>query len=115
MDGQSLCRSMTLSDDNFRQIFESLNYQMHLKTANLRPEGDSKTRAIPRGLGFDLVSFPNYLFEILSWVTFSVLTGEWAGRWLFASLASSDTLGRLTAVGFTIISSLTMINWALQK
>jgi hypothetical protein len=35
--------------------------------------------AIPRGYGFDLVSFPNYLFEALGWIIVAALSGSWAG------------------------------------
>jgi hypothetical protein len=77
------------------QAAELGNFAMHLKTSQLR-SSDSKTRAIPRGFGFDLVSFPNYLFEMLGWVAFSVMTGEWAGTfalWRRRGITELDSRG----------------------
>ena len=45
---------------------------------NLRPPG-SRTRAIPRGYGFGLVSFPNYFFESVAWAALAYMSGSWAG------------------------------------
>ena len=42
---------------------ELSNLQTHLTLRNLRPAG-TKQRNIPRGYGFDLVSCPNYFFEV---------------------------------------------------
>jgi hypothetical protein len=38
------------------------------------------------GYGFGLVSFPNYLFESLAWVTVAALSGSWAGTFLVVSV-----------------------------
>lgn len=54
-------------------ISELMNGATHIHLANLRPPG-TKTRGIPKGWGFDLVSCANYFWEILSWVSFSVLS-----------------------------------------
>lgn len=54
---------------------ETSNFATHLILRNLRPEG-TKARKIPRGYGFDLVSCPNYFFEILGWVCLTGLTGS---------------------------------------
>lgn len=54
----------------------------HLNLRSLRPAG-SKTRAIPRGYGFDIVSCPNYLFEAIAWTSFTALTLDWAGASTF--------------------------------
>ncbi|KZT73171.1 hypothetical protein DAEQUDRAFT_722297 [Daedalea quercina L-15889] len=75
---------------------ELSNLSAHLTLRSLRPEG-SKKRAIPYGYGFSLVSFPNYFFEILSWVTIAIMTGSYAA-WLFV------------AVGAFIMSK-----WAIKK
>lgn len=55
------------------------NLHTHLTLRSLRPEG-SRKRAIPHGYGFDLVSFPNYFFEILGWAVIAVMTGSIAGN-----------------------------------
>jgi very-long-chain enoyl-CoA reductase len=44
----------------------------------LRPPG-SRARAVPRGYGFALVSFPNYTFEALGWAVLAALSGSYAG------------------------------------
>ncbi|KAI0734178.1 3-oxo-5-alpha-steroid 4-dehydrogenase-domain-containing protein [Fomitopsis betulina] len=75
---------------------EFSNLHAHLTLRALRPEG-SKTRAIPYGYGFSLVSFPNYFFETLSWVVIAIMTGSYAA-WLFV------------AVGGFIMSK-----WAIKK
>lgn len=59
-------------------FFEISNLITHLTLRSLRPPG-TKTRQIPFGYGFNMVSCPNYLFEILGWVMFSVLTGSTTG------------------------------------
>ncbi|PJF17658.1 hypothetical protein PSACC_02507, partial [Paramicrosporidium saccamoebae] len=63
---------------------------------NLRPKG-STTRGIPRGLGFGLVSCPNYTFETLAWTAMSVMTGL-ISMWVF-----------------TTIGGIVMCSWALKK
>ncbi|KAF7796032.1 hypothetical protein EIP86_007202 [Pleurotus ostreatoroseus] len=75
---------------------ELSNLKTHIALRNLRPPGSTK-RAIPYGYGFDLVSYPNYTFEILGWIVVSVMTGSY-GSWVF-----------------TIAGAGTMINWALNK
>jgi len=75
---------------------ECSNFLIHLNLRSLRPEG-SRKRVIPYGYGFDWVSLPNYFFEILAWVVFTVMTGSWA------------------SVLFLIVGSGTMANWAIQK
>ncbi|VDB86649.1 unnamed protein product [Peniophora sp. CBMAI 1063] len=69
---------------------ELSNFKTHLTTSNLRPAG-SRKRAVPYGYGFNLVSFPNYLFESLGWVTVSVMTGSWAA-WLFTAVSAGQML-----------------------
>lgn len=72
------------------------NFYTHAVLRSLRPEGTTK-RGIPRGLGFNLVSCPNYTFEIIAWVAFSVMTGLWSA-WLF-----------------TIVAAAQMYVWAVKK
>lgn len=78
-------------------LSELSNFAIHLKLAGMRPKEGSKKRDIPKGFGFDLVACPNYFFEILAWVGFSIMTGIiWS--WMF------------TLVGF-----LQMAPWAQKK
>ncbi|KAF2154136.1 hypothetical protein K461DRAFT_285621 [Myriangium duriaei CBS 260.36] len=63
-------------------IGELGNLSTHLTLRGLRSAG-GKERGIPKGLGFDLVTCPNYTFETLAWigiwlVTFSLSTGIFA-------------------------------------
>jgi len=55
------------------------NARAHRILRDLRVEG-ATTRVIPRGFLFERVSCPHYLFEILSWVGFALLTQTWAAR-----------------------------------
>lgn len=75
---------------------ELLNLQSHLILMNLRPKG-TRVRKIPHGSAFELVSCPNYFFEVLSWVAVTVLTFS------FSSLF------------FTIVSAAQMTLWAIKK
>lgn len=60
-------------------IAELGNLSIHLAFKNMRPAG-SKVRKIPFPNGnpytllFNLVSCPNYTYEVLSWIGFSVMT-----------------------------------------
>ncbi|KAH6909252.1 3-oxo-5-alpha-steroid 4-dehydrogenase-domain-containing protein [Coprinopsis sp. MPI-PUGE-AT-0042] len=51
------------------------NFHAHMTLRNLRPPG-TRTRGIPRGYGFELVSCPNYFFEILAWLVPVALTSS---------------------------------------
>lgn len=48
-------------------IGELGNFSTHLTLKNLRKPGTTQ-RGIPQGLGFNLVTCPNYMFESLAWV-----------------------------------------------
>jgi very-long-chain enoyl-CoA reductase len=48
-------------------IGEICNYSTHLTLKNLRRPG-STDRGIPQGLGFNLVTCPNYMFEAIAWI-----------------------------------------------
>jgi len=48
-------------------IGEICNYSNHLTLKNLRRPG-STDRGIPQGLGFNLVTCPNYMFEAIAWI-----------------------------------------------
>jgi len=54
-------------------VAELANFHTHLQLMWLRPKG-SRIRKIPRGAAFELVSCPNYFFEIVGWTAFSLLT-----------------------------------------
>jgi very-long-chain enoyl-CoA reductase len=56
-------------------LSELANLHTHLNLASMRPAQLSKKREIPKGFGFDLVACPNYFFEIMAWVGFSIMTG----------------------------------------
>ncbi|GAA5999672.1 trans-2-enoyl-CoA reductase (NADPH) TSC13 [Rhodotorula paludigena] len=75
---------------------ELSNLVTHLNLASLRPRG-TKTRQIPQGYGFNLVSCANYWFETVAWVAFTGLTLDWA-----AGL-------------FTAVAVAQMYVWALKK
>merc|ERR1711871_66422 len=78
-------------------VSELCNFYCHIILASLRPSSGSDVRPIPTGFLFNYVSCPNYTFEVLSWIGFSIMTGLiWS--WLF------------TAVG-----ALQMTEWALKK
>ncbi len=80
--GWPLC-SPTFSPPNKNQVYAGLalfvlselgNFAIHLKLASMRPAELSKKRDIPKGFGFDLVACPNYFFEVMSWIGFSIMT-----------------------------------------
>ncbi|KAL0579617.1 Very-long-chain enoyl-CoA reductase [Marasmius crinis-equi] len=90
-------------DENYLWIFASiwalfqfLNFSAHWTLRNLRPAGTRK-RAIPYGIGFSLVSCPNYFFESMAWLTISVMTGSYA------------------AYFFTAVSTAQMLSWASKR
>lgn len=73
------------------------NLYCHVYLSGLRRAEGSKERPIPKGFGFDLVSCPNYNFEVTSWIGFSIMTGI-VVSWVF------------TLVGFA-----QMLQWAIMK
>jgi very-long-chain enoyl-CoA reductase len=68
----------------------------HQVLRNLRRPG-TKERNIPRGGLFEFVSCPNYFFEHVLWIAFTILTLNPA------------------AALFTLVSSVQMVLWALKK
>ncbi|EER05998.1 synaptic glycoprotein sc2, putative [Perkinsus marinus ATCC 50983] len=54
-------------------VCEISNYRCHAILRDLRPKG-SRVRKVPHGFAFELVSCPNYMFEILSWFGFNMMT-----------------------------------------
>ncbi|KAF4667652.1 hypothetical protein FOZ61_008040 [Perkinsus olseni] len=54
-------------------VCEICNYRCHAILRDLRPKG-SRVRKVPHGFAFELVSCPNYMFEILSWFGFNLMS-----------------------------------------
>ncbi|KAF2273328.1 synaptic glyco protein SC2 [Westerdykella ornata] len=77
-------------------IGELCNFSTHMTLRNLRRPG-STDRGIPKGLGFNIVTCPNYTFEIISWV------GVWLVTWSLS-----------TAV-FLVAAIAPMTAWAVKK
>jgi very-long-chain enoyl-CoA reductase len=73
------------------------NLICHLKLSNMRTSEGSQERSIPKGFLFEYVACPNYTFEVLSWIAFSIATQ------LFFSYA------------FTVVGFLQMADWAMKK
>ncbi|KJZ80447.1 hypothetical protein HIM_00297 [Hirsutella minnesotensis 3608] len=56
---------------------ETGNAMVHLYLSSLRSAGGTE-RKIPAGWGFSLVTCPNYMYEILSWVGVIIASRDWA-------------------------------------
>lgn len=69
---------------------EVANFVAHLILANLRPKG-TKIRKIPEGAFFELVSCPNYTFEISAWFGYNLMTSTLIG-WLFFTAGTAQML-----------------------
>lgn len=82
-------------------IFQLLNLKTHIILRNLRIGKDGKVdpykRGIPSGFGFDTMLNANYTWEILGWVTYTIMTKSW-----FSLL-------------FTVMGALPMFVWAKGK
>ncbi|RNF23314.1 3-oxo-5-alpha-steroid 4-dehydrogenase [Trypanosoma conorhini] len=78
-------------------VFELLNFAVHKQLSGMRRSDGDTTRTVPKGVLFSLVSCPNYTFEVLSWVSFSLGTSL-VSSWLF------------TLAGFV-----QMAEWAVKK
>ncbi|CAE6425798.1 unnamed protein product [Rhizoctonia solani] len=76
---------------------ELSNLHAHLTLRNLRPANNPTARGIPRGYLFEYVSCPNYTFEILAWIAFTLMTKSWA------------------SLIFIIAGTTPMIIWAIKK
>lgn len=77
-------------------VAEAMNLRTHLILRSLRSEG-STTRGIPRGWDFDLVTCPNYMWELLAWVGIWMVNESWA-----------------TAL-FILVAGVQMAMWARKK
>ncbi|OQR83851.1 3-oxo-5-alpha-steroid 4-dehydrogenase [Achlya hypogyna] len=78
-------------------VSEFLNFCVHVQLRTMRSKEGSNERPIPKGPLFLLVSCPNYTFEVLGWVGFSIFTQIFFGYL------------------FTLVGFLQMLQWALQK
>ncbi|KDO27849.1 hypothetical protein SPRG_07122 [Saprolegnia parasitica CBS 223.65] len=78
-------------------VAEFLNFCVHVQLRTMRAAEGSSERPIPKGPLFLLVSCPNYTFEVLGWVGFSIFTQIFFGYL------------------FTLVGFLQMTQWALQK
>lgn len=76
---------------------ELANLNAHMVLRDLRRPGTTE-RGIPSGLGFNLVTCPNYMFEILAWF----------GIYLVSQLSWSVLL-------FIAVGGLQMWSWAWKK
>jgi len=72
------------------------NASVHLHLASLRSSGGTE-RKIPLGFTFSLVTCPNYMFEVLSWVGVIVASRDWS------------------VALFIILGALQMFQWAKGK
>ncbi|KAM3418477.1 hypothetical protein BST61_g4459 [Cercospora zeina] len=77
-------------------IGELGNLNTHLVLRNLRSPGGTE-RGVPKGLGFNWVTCPNYMFEALAWASMCVITRSW------------------TTVVFSAVAIATMGAWAKKK
>lgn len=82
---------------------ELANLNAHLVLRALRPADNPQARGIPQGLGFNWVTCPNYLFEIVSWT----------GVWIVNSLISKS--GFFSTALFVLVAGVQMALWAAKK
>ncbi|KAF2173261.1 hypothetical protein M409DRAFT_49731 [Zasmidium cellare ATCC 36951] len=75
---------------------EIANLNTHLVLRGLRSPGGTE-RGVPQGFGFDWVTCPNYLFEIVAWIGITIITRSW------------------TTVVFLVIAGGQMALWAKKK
>ena len=58
-------------------IGELGNLNAHLALRSLRSPGGTE-RGVPKGLGFDWVTCPNYLFESIAWLAILTVNRSWS-------------------------------------
>lgn len=77
-------------------IGELGNLSNHVTLRNLRPSGSTE-RGIPQGLGFNLVTCPNYMFETIAWTGIAMVSWN------------------LSTVLFAVVAVAQMGVWAKKK
>lgn len=104
--GIPLCATSYVAPTNEALVYAGLaiflvsqvgNLICHIMLSKLRKAEGSNERPIPRGFLFELVSCPNYTFEVLAWVGFSIMT-----QIPYAFL-------------FTVVGAVQMADWAQKK
>lgn len=75
---------------------EVSNAIVHLNLASLRTRGGTE-RKIPTGYGFGLVTCPNYMFEVLSWIGIIITSRSWG------------------VTAFIVVGIIQMTAWAQSK
>ncbi|KAM0556815.1 hypothetical protein ACHAPJ_005875 [Fusarium lateritium] len=75
---------------------ESMNALVHRYLSTLRSTGGTE-RKIPVGYGFDIVTCPNYLYEVLAWIGIILVSRDW------------------TVIVFISIGIAQMVAWAKGK
>ncbi len=66
------------------------NLNAHLVLRNLRSSGGAE-RGIPHGLGFDVVTCPNYMFEAVAWVGIALVS--WSLSTVFFAVVAVGQMG----------------------
>ena len=102
-EGQQAVRGTVRDDPRYIGAFviiwtlaELGNFYSHYILMTLRPKG-TRVRQIPRGFAFELVSCPNYFFEMVAWVAITLMNLS------------------LSALIFTVVSTAQMTVWAIKK
>lgn len=71
-------------------IGELGNLSNHITLRNLRSSGGTE-RGIPQGLGFDLVTCPNYMFESIAWAGMALVS--WSLSTVFFAMIAMGQMG----------------------
>jgi very-long-chain enoyl-CoA reductase len=78
-------------------IFGELsNLHTHITLSNLRSPGGTE-RGIPQGYGFNMVTCPNYMFELIAWTGIALVSKSWA------------------VLIFSVVAWAQMHQWAIKK
>ncbi|KAF2433983.1 hypothetical protein EJ08DRAFT_646869 [Tothia fuscella] len=66
------------------------NFYTHIVLRDLRAPGSTE-RGIPQGFGFDIVTCPNYFFEIVAWAGIFLVTRS-LSTWVFIMVAGTQMI-----------------------